>query len=634
MTIGPRRTLALALALILVAALTVPTLATERSQVPAKLKWDLTALYPDSTSWARAKDALLAKIPEMGDYQGHLGDSSGNLFDALSTLMDLQARYERLRAYASQLHDQDQRKSGPLEMVQEAQQAGVKLRSATAYVRPEIIALTQAKVDSFMTADSRLAPYRPYLENILRWAPHTRTPDEEKIIAQAGLMTGAGEAVHSIFTNAELPYPTVVFAPGDTVRLDEPAYERYRVSSDRAVRLKTFHAFWSTYQGFRRTLATTLYEQVKAHIFDKEVHHFDSCVQDALFGDNIPIQVYDELVADAHKNLPTLYRYLKLRKRMMGLDQLGYEDLYAPLVKNVDLHYTPDQAMDMTLAALAPLGKAYVDTLRHGYTQGWVDWLPSTGKSSGAYSSDVYGVHPFELLNFNGTYDDVSTLAHESGHSMHSLLADEHQPFVTHDYATFVAEVASTLNENLLFHYALDHAKNDDQRLYLLGSYLDNMRTTLFRQVLFAEFELKVHQMAEDGKPLTGDSLNDLYLSLLKLYYGDSQGVTKIDPLYAVEWAYVPHFYYDFYVYQYATSMVASISIADRIRTQEEQGGYAERDAYLAMLSSGSAKYPIDLLKGAGVDMTTSGPFIEAMKEMNRIMDRIDAILQRRGVVK
>ncbi len=632
MNTGPYR--APALALILIAALAAPVLGADRSTAPAQLKWDLSDLYPDSTSWARAKDALLAKIPEMADYQGHLGDSSGSLFDALSTLMDLQGRFERLRAYASQLHDQDQRESGPLEMVQQAEQAGVKLRSASAYVRPEIISLTQAKVDSFLAADSRLTRYRPYLKNILRWAPHTRTPDEERIVAQAGLMTGAGEAVHSIFTNAELPYPTVVFTPGDTVRLDEPAYEKYRVSTDRAVRTKAFHAFWSTYQGFRRTLATSLYEQVKAHIFDKEVHHFDSCVQDALFGDDIPVAVYQELVADAHRSLPTLYRYLELRKQMLGLERLGYEDLYTPIVKNVEMNYTPQQAMDMTLDAFAPLGKAYVDTLRHGYTRGWVDWLPSTGKSSGAYSSDVYGVHPYQLLNFNGTYDDVSTLAHESGHSMHSLLADEHQPFVTHDYSTFVAEVASTLNENLLFHYALDHAENDDQRLYLLGSYLDNMRTTLFRQVLFAEFELKVHQMAEEGRPLTGDSLNELYLSLLKLYYGDSQGVCRIDDLYSVEWAYVPHFYYDFYVYQYATSMVASISIADRIRTQEAAGDYAERDAYLAMLSSGSAKYPIDLLKGAGVDMTTSAPFNEAMKEMNRIMDQIDVILQKRDVLK
>jgi oligoendopeptidase F len=328
----------------------------------------------------------------------------------------------------------------------------------------------------------------------------------------------------------------------------------------------------------------------------------------------------------------------------MGVDQLRYEDLYASIIKDVDLQYTPEQAMDLTLKACAPLGKTYVDDLKKGYDTRWVDFMPSKGKKSGAYSNGAaYDVHPYQLLNFMGGYDDVSTLAHESGHSMHSFLSNTHQPYITADYPIFVAEVASTCNENLLLHYMLDkETKDDATRLFLLGSYLDGLRQTLFRQTLFAEFELKIHERAEAGDSLTGDNLTKLYLSLLKEYYGDAQGVCKVDDLYGVEWAYIPHFYYNFYVYQYATSLVASTSIANMIREEasaqkasgKQQPSTKARDAYITMLSSGSSKYPIDLLKAAGVDMTTSAPFTAAMKEMNTVMDQIEAILNKQAAAK
>jgi oligoendopeptidase F len=314
---------------------------------------------------------------------------------------------------------------------------------------------------------------------------------------------------------------------------------------------------------------------------------------------------------------------------MMGLKELRYEDLYAPIVSEVKMTFTPEEAMKVTLEALAPLGKEYVDTLRHGFASRWIDWLPSTGKASGAYSTGAYGVHPYQLQNFTGLYDEVGTLAHESGHSMHTYLADRHQPFVTHDYATFVAEVASTLNENLLFHYMLDRTKDKNTRLYVLGSYLDNLRGTLFRQTMFAEFELKMHEMGEKDETLSGENLTALYQEIVRKYYGHDQGVCKVDSLYSVEWSYIPHFFYDFYVYQYATSIVASTALANGIREEAAAGkGTKRRDAYLNMLSSGSSKYPIDLLKDAGVDMTTSAPFQAAMKEMNSVMDEMDKLLK------
>jgi len=309
----------------------------------------------------------------------------------------------------------------------------------------------------------------------------------------------------------------------------------------------------------------------------------------------------------------------------MGVDQLGYEDLYAPIVKEVDLKYTPEEAMKLVLEAVEPLGKEYVDAVRTGYENRWIDFIPTTGKKSGAYSTGVFGVHPYQLQNFTGLYDEVSTLAHEFGHSIHTFLSDKNQPYATHDYKTFVAEVASTLNENLLLNLMLKKTSDKATRLFLLGSHLDGLRTTLFRQTLFAEFEMLIHEMAEKGEPLTGEKLTELYLKLLKEYYGHDKGVCNIKDLYGIEWAYIPHFYYNFYVYQYATSITASSMIAANIRS--EKNGDAAREAYLKMLSSGSAKYPIDLLKDAGVDMTTSEPFNAAIKEMNTVMDEMEKLL-------
>jgi oligoendopeptidase F len=315
---------------------------------------------------------------------------------------------------------------------------------------------------------------------------------------------------------------------------------------------------------------------------------------------------------------------------MLGLPDLRYQDLYVPLVAKVNLTFGPDEARAITLEALAPLGKEYVAALRKGFESRWTDYLPTTGKRSGAYSTGVYGVHPYQLLNFNGQYEDLTTLAHESGHSMHTFLADASQPYPTHSYPIFVAEVASTLNENLLLHHMLSRARDDATRLALLGNYLDGVRTTLFRQTLFAEFELAIHEMAERGEPLTGEGLSALYLKLVREYYGHDQGICRVDDLMGVEWAYIPHFYYDFYVYQYATSLVASTSLARAIRDETAHGKTAARDRYLAMLRAGGSRYPVDLLKAAGVDPTTPAPFGAAMAEMNQVMDEMEKILARR----
>ncbi|MFA5160867.1 MAG: oligoendopeptidase F [Elusimicrobiales bacterium] len=599
--------------------------ASERADVPEKYKWNTADLYPSEDAWSAAAKDLAARIPKMADFQGKLGVSADGFYAALSAMMDLDRDLSRLYTYASMRSDEDTRVSKTLEMKETAKSLSVQYSAAVSYLRPEILALGTDKIWGFAAADARLAPFKPWLDDILRYAPHTLSPQEEKIAAQAGMMASAPYDTYGIFTNADLPYPEVKLSNGEKVRLDAQAYTKYRAAQDRKDREKVFKTFWGEYKKFERTLGTTLNALVKTHQFNKETHKFGSCLEAALFDSNVSSAVYKQLIADVHANLPTLHRYLKLRKRMLGLKTLGYEDLYASVVKEVDLKYDAEQAKQMVLEAVAPLGPQYVADLKAGFENRWVDFVPTTGKRSGAYSTGVYGVHPYQLQNFTGTYEEVSTLAHESGHSMHTFLSDKNQPYPTHDYKIFVAEVASTLNENLLLRYMLGRTKDRDTRLFLLGSHLDSLRTTLFRQTLFADFELRIHELADKNEPLSGEKLSALYLSLLREYYGDAQDVCKIDDLYGMEWAYIPHFYYNFYVYQYATSIMASAEIAARMRA--EAPATAARDAFMKMLSSGSSKYPVELLKDAGVDMTTSEPFAAAMKEMNATMDEMEKIL-------
>jgi oligoendopeptidase F len=619
------------LVLLLVAAglAAAPALAGERADIAEKYKWNTADLYPSEAAWQQAREALKGRIPELGKFQGRLGESAATLYEALSTRMDVEQGLARLAVYASMVSDQDVRDQKHIEMNDAAGRLFVDYGAAISYMRPEILALGADKVNGFVAAEPRLKPYRMFLDEILRYAPHTLSAAEEKVTAQAGDLMDAGSSIRGVFSNAELPFPTVKLSTGEEVRLDAAAYGKYRQLPNRDDRMTVFKAYFNLYKGFMGTYGAMLNAGVKTHVFNKDVRKFDSCVQAALFANNVPVPVYTQLIADVHANLPTLHRYLKLRQRMMGLSDLRYEDLYAPLVKSVDLKFTPEQAQEMVVKACAPLGPDYVAALQKGFVDRWVDWLPSTGKRSGAYSTGVYGVHPYQLQNFTGLYDEVSTVAHESGHSLHTYLSHQKQPYVTSDYSIFVAEVASTFNEALLLDHMLQQTKDKDTRLFLLGSRLETLRTTLFRQTMFAEFELRMHELLEKGEPLTGEKLSQLYLGIVRDIYGHDAGICTVDDLYGIEWAAVPHFYYNFYVYQYATSLVASSSLADGILAEAKaKKGTAKRDAYLTMLSSGSSKYPIDLLKDAGVDMTTPAPFASAMTEMNKVMDEMEKLLK------
>ena len=523
--------------------------------------------------------------------------------------------------------DLDTRDAANMALKQEMSQIETNFSSKTSFIEPELVTLTPETIDRFIGEKPGLKVYRFYLMDVLRRQTHKLSEKEEKIIAEAGLMSGGPATIYGIFTNAELPYPIITLSDGNEVTLNQAGYGLYRASANRTDREKVFEAFWAKMNEFRQTLGADLYANIKKDIFYARARKYESCLHSALDVNAIPVEVYYSLIDNVNRNLDSFHRYLKLKKRMLGVDTLKYSDLYAPAVKSVDLNYTIEEAEALVLDAVKSLGSEYQKAVKEGFANRWIDVYPTEGKASGAYSNgSAYDVHPYILLNYNGKYSDVSTLAHELGHTMHSYLSNKNQPFPLSQYPIFVAEVASTLNETLLMNRMLKTIKDDDVRLSLLMQYLDGIKGTVFRQTQFADFELKIHEMAEKDLPLTGDSLTKLYGEILKKYYG-ADGVTLITDNETVEWAFIPHFYYNFYVYQYATSFTASTALAEKV-IQKEKGVV---DHVLAFLSAGGSKYPIDLLKDAGIDMTGSEPFDMTMQAMNRTMDEIEEILDRKG---
>ncbi|MBN1352219.1 oligoendopeptidase F [candidate division KSB1 bacterium] len=600
----------------------------ERSEVPVEDTWKLTDLYASNADWRAAKDNLAARLGEFPQYQGKLAESPAQLLACLNLMSDLHREYSRLMSYASMRSDQDMRDSEALGMKQELGQLGTTFRTASSFIEPEIVAMDKKTLEKFIADNSELGVYKMFLNDIQRRKAHKLSEKEEKILAESSLMADSPYSIYSIFSNAELPYPEIKLSNGETALINQAGYTRYRAMPNRQDREAVFQAFFGTLDKFQRTLGTQLYSNVKKDMFYARTRGYKSCLESALDENNIPVEVYLALIKNVNENLDTFHRYLALKKRLLGVETLKYHDLYTSVVEGIDLQYSIEDAKKMTLEAMKPLGKAYEKALKEGFANRWIDVYPTPGKRSGAYSNgSAYDVHPYILLNFNGLYDDVSTLAHEIGHSLHSYFSNKTQPYPLSDYPIFVAEVASTFNEALLIRKQLEKIKDDAIRMSLLMNYLDGIKGTVFRQTQFAEFELRIHEKAERGEPLTGDELTKLYADIVKRYYGHDKGVCLVPEAYTVEWAYIPHFYYNFYVYQYATSFTASTALAEKVLAKEK--GAVEK--YIQFISSGGSKYPIDLLKVAGVDLTTSEPFQKTMVAMNRAMDEIEAILDKPG---
>ncbi len=597
----------------------------DRAKIPDKYKWNLADIYPSDEAWREAKDRLVAGIPKLGSFRGKLGSSAAPLADALELLSGLNKEAARLYVYASLLSDQDTRVSKYQGMQQEMIQVGAQLGAEAAFIEPEILKVDKATIDTFAAGEPRLQPYRLYLDDIQRRRAHTRSDAEEKLLANATVVTSGPATIYGVFSDADFAYPSVTLSDGKTVKLDSAAFSVYRTVPNREDRQKVMAAFFGALGSFRGTFGSTLNSQIQSDIFVARARDYETVLEGALDGPNIPTSVYTRLVDGVNKHLPTFHRYLNLRKKMMGVSELHYYDLYAPLVASADLNYTPEEAEKHVLEALKPLGPDYTGVVTRAFNERWIDLLPNEGKRSGAYSNGgAYDVHPFMLLNYNSKYTDVSTLAHELGHTMQSYYSNKTQPYATASYPIFVAEVASTFNEALLIDYMLKNiVKDDATKLSLLGNYLEGIKSTVFRQTQFAEFELRAHEMAEKGEAITGEALDRLYADMTKKYYGHDKGVTVVDDYIAHEWAYVPHFYRTYYVFQYATSFTASAALSEKVLA----GDPAATRRFLAFLAAGGSKYPIDLLKDAGVDMTTDEPLELTMKKMNRVMDEMEKIL-------
>jgi oligoendopeptidase F len=596
----------------------------DRDKIDVKYTWNLADIFPGDEAWEQAKEKIKADIDKFDAYKGTLGASPKSLLTYLEFSSAFGKEFTRIYSYASMKLDQDIRNSKSMSMVQELRQISPLVGAKSAFADPEILALGKEKIDQFIAQEPGLQKYKMGLYDLLRSKDHTLSENEEKILAQTSSLTGSPYSIYSVFTNTELPYPEVTLSDGTKALLNQAGFSKFRVVPNPGDRKLIFDTYYNTISKFQRTIAEQLFSKVNADIFGARTRNYGTSLESALDNFNIPVSVYKSLIENVNKNLPTFHRYLNLRKKMMGLQTLRYCDMYAPVVKDVQLTYTFEEAHKNVVESLSPLGKEYQDVVERANRERWVDVFPTTGKRSGAYSNgSVYDIHPYILLNYNKQYNDVSTYTHELGHTMHSYFSNKTQPYPTARYSIFVAEVASTFNEVLLSNYMTKKISDKQAKLSLLMSRLDGFKGTLFRQTQFAEFELAIHERAEAGKALTSEDLTKIYGDILRKYYGHEKGVCQVDDLYTLEWATVPHFYMNYYVYQYATSFTASAALAEKVLKNEK--GATEK--YMKFLSSGGSDYPIELLKAAGVDMTTSDPFEKAIASMNQIMDEIEKIL-------
>lgn len=587
--------------------------------------WDLGDLFPSAEAWTEAYGKARAQADQLDRFKGSLGNSAGEMLKALAGISDLRLRAARLATYASLAGDDDLRVAPAQERRQQAQALQTRIDEKTAWLAPEIIALGQAKVDSYLAQNAELAEHFDFfLKNTLRGAPHTLGAESEAVLASSGDVLSQPNNVYQQLADAELPFPTVELT-GKKLRLDQAAYTKYRSAASRADRKAVFDSFWGAWKSYQGTMGANLTTQVMGDVFMAKSRRFDSALDAALFSDNMPPEVYRTLVAQTNAALPTLHRYLRLRKRLLGIgDELAYYDNYPSLFPLTSVpRFSVAESERITLAALAPMGDEYLALLKRGFAGRWMNALPHQGKAAGAYmNGSAYGVHPYLLLNHNDDYESLSTLAHEWGHAVHTMLADSNQPYEKAEYSTFIAESASIANEMLLNDYMVEHAKSREEKLYYLGQGLEAIRTTFFRQVMFAEFQLQMHQDLEQGRPLSGEHLTEEYCTLLKRYYGEAEGVMKIDPPYCTEWEFIPHFYYGFYVYQYATSMAGAAQFTDAILKE----GAPARDRFVDMLKAGGSDYAYPLYRKAGIDMATPAPYQALVARMNRVMDQIEAL--------
>ncbi len=588
-----------------------------RSEAQERYTWNFTDIFPSDEAWEEAYAKAEARLDEIPPLAGTLGVSAESMKRALDTVTELQREVELIYLYAMLRKNVDNGDPTYQALSGRATNLFVKLSTNAAFLSPEILSIPRERLETMMQ-DPLLATYRHSLEDTDRMRDHTLDERSERMLAMLSDAAGATSECFDMLSSVDMTFPEITDESGDAVTLTHGNFGVFRESTNERVRRESFELYFGEFKKFINTFAAMYAGSVKTDNFYTRVRGYDSTCQRALFGNNAPVSVYEELIRSVHGGLPTMRRYLELRRRVLGLEELHMYDLYCPMVKSADMEIPYEEAQELVLAATAPLGENYTALLRRAFSERWIDVYENKGKTTGAYSCGVYGVHPYVLLNYTNTLDDAFTLAHELGHAMHSYLSDTTQDYANHDYRIMVAEVASTVNEVLLSKYLLSKETDPARRAYILNHFLEGFRTTVFRQTLFAEFEKEAHELEMSGTPLTADALNAVYRRLNELYYNGA----VVDELQDIEWARIPHFYNAFYVYQYATGFCSAVSIADSILNK---GG---AESYLKFLSTGGSDYPLEELKIAGVDLTKPETVQTALKEFDLALAQLEALLQ------
>jgi oligoendopeptidase F len=591
-----------------------------RSEVKPSDTWDLSSLFPNDEAWEQAFAAWNKQIEGYATFQGKLAESEGTLAACMQFNLEVGRAADRLGTYAMLKTAEDQQNSAYQRMQGRFVQAASQAAQAASYIQPEILAIPSAKMETFLQS-SQLAPYKLLLERILRFKPHTLGEKEEKLLAMQTEMAEAAGRIFRQLHDADLKFGAVKDDKGRTIELSHASFMTLLHSPDRDVRRNAFHTYYQQFAAHDHTLAAVLNASILRDIYYAKARNYPSALQAALFPDQVPLAVYDQLIGSIHRQLPALHHYYDVRRRKMKLKDIHHYDTYVPILPNMQVQHTWDEAVKTILAALQPLGSEYVGVLEHGLEDRWCDRYENRGKQSGAFSAGSYDGNPYILMNYQSdVLDHVFTLAHEAGHSMHSYFSAKNQPYAYYDYAIFVAEVASTFNEQLLSKYLLDHARDKKERAYLLNRQIDAIRSTIFRQTMFAEFEKLAHASAESGEPLTLERFKEIYHGLLAAYFGPE---FTLDAELDLECLRVPHFYRAFYVYKYATGMSAAMALVDRVTG----GGQRELDDYLGFLKGGCSKDPLDLLRGAGVDMEKPDRVDHALAQFERMVKELDGLV-------
>jgi len=588
----------------------------ERSKIDERYKWRLEDIYENEELWEEDYRKVKELLKEIVKFKGKI-KTSKDLLEVLKLNDQIGMTASKIFAYARMRRDEDNTNSKYQALSDKAMRLNIEVMSATSFIVPEILSIETEKLRNMIEELEELKIYKQYIEDLIRYKPHVLSPEEEKILAEAETLAESVSTIYSMLNHADLKFPTIKDENGNEVELTHGNFISFMQSKDRNVRKAAFEALYDTYKKFINTFASTLAGSVKKDIFYAKARRYNSSLEASLFEDNVSVEVYNNLIETVHSRLDVLHRYVRLKKKLLKLDELHMYDLYVPLIQEYDKEFTYEEAIELVLEGLKPLGKEYIDLLKKGFESRWVDVYENRGKTSGAYSWGAYGTHPYVLLNFQGKLNDVFTIAHEMGHSLHTYYSNATQPYVYAGYKIFVAEVASTCNEAILMDYLLKNSKDEKERLYVLNHFLEEFRGTVFRQVMFAEFEKLIHEMAERGEPLTAEVLNKKYYELNKLYYGDD---IVVDEEISYEWARIPHFYRNFYVYKYATGFSAAIAISQMILNEGEKA--VER--YKEFLKSGSSDYPLNLLKKAGVDLTTPKPVDDALDVFEKLLDEFE----------